>query len=54
MKIEYFNRSNSNDPQNKVKPKFTDVCNKYFKRIMNVKTEGWILSAIEENEDEPK
>jgi hypothetical protein len=37
-----------------VRPKFTDVCNKYFKRILNVKTEGWILSALEENEEVPK
>ena len=37
---------------NEVKPSFLSKCNKYFTRITK-KTEAWVLSALEENEDGP-
>lgn len=36
-----------------VKPKFMDLMNKHFKRL-TTKSEGWLLSAVEENEEAPK
>jgi len=36
-----------------VKPKFMDLMNKHFKRL-TTKSEGWLLSALEENEEGPK
>ena len=36
-----------------VKPKFMDLMNKHFKRL-TTKSEGWLLSAVEESEEGPK
>lgn len=38
--------------QKNVKPKFMDLMNKHFKRL-TTKSEGWLLSALEENEEGP-
>lgn len=49
----------SNQPVNvekkekQVKPKFMDLMNKHFKRL-TTKSEGWLLSALEENEEGPQ
>lgn len=46
---EVFNK----DKQNVVTPNFFDRCKKYFSRL-TTKSEGWVYSALEENELGPK
>ena len=39
--------------KNNVKPNFLDQCKKYLSRLIT-KSEGWLMSALEENELGPK
>ena len=43
----------SNVKQGKIRPSFIDTMKKHFNRV-TTKTKGWVLSALEENEEGPK